>query len=478
MAALLRQTTGVACTPMPGALAARLGLPPMVVDNRDPFRTAFTVSVDAAAGVSSGISATDRATTVRALASDATSPSQLTRPGHIFPLIARDGGVLARDGHTEAAVDLCRLAGLPPVGVICEVCDQTTYEMLRLPALAELAVKLGGMPLISIADLQRYRLRREVLLREVPIPGCDAAPGAEAESATTTSRGDSPSLAPSPPPPAWYVAGRRAAVSVNCADNSYVVTVWRPSVPPPAAAAPTVGVLVSSASDEAADAAALAGALAATPTTAHAPFAAVLHVVAAGPLHANIPRGRVAGHVATLAPAPAATSPPSAYDALYPPPAALLGTPYLAYATGAHGLCDRVAAEVAQLVRAVSDAVVTARGDALVFTPALPALPAAPPMPPATAFTYFAPAAVGDHAATPLPRVWLFDAPAAAAMSVVPLPPRVAGGDGGGAGVVGGVGGADATVKVVPAPAACAVHGGPTASSPLPAPPGPAGGSF
>ena len=110
----VRHTSGVLCAPMPAALADTLGLPPMVARNQDPRQTAYTVSVDAQVGVGTGISAADRATTARLLATPATTPGDLNRPGHLFPLRARDGGVLERRGHTEAAVDLCRLAGLPP----------------------------------------------------------------------------------------------------------------------------------------------------------------------------------------------------------------------------------------------------------------------------------------------------------------------------------------------------------------------------
>ena len=121
------------CAPMPGAVADRLALPPMVADNEDPRGTAYTVSVDARAGISTGISAADRAHTLRLLADPATDAADLARPGHVFPLRARDGGVLQRAGHTEAAVDLCRLAGLAPVGVIAELVHDDG-SMMRLPA--------------------------------------------------------------------------------------------------------------------------------------------------------------------------------------------------------------------------------------------------------------------------------------------------------------------------------------------------------
>jgi 3,4-dihydroxy 2-butanone 4-phosphate synthase/GTP cyclohydrolase II len=150
----VRQTSGVLCAPMPGEYADRLGLPPMVVDNRDPRRTAYTVSVDARHGIGTGIGAADRARTLRVLADPGTGPDDLIRPGHVFPLRARPGGVLERAGHTEAAVDLCRLAGLPPVGLIAEVIAETG-EPMRLPGLLELATG-AGLPLVSITDLAQH----------------------------------------------------------------------------------------------------------------------------------------------------------------------------------------------------------------------------------------------------------------------------------------------------------------------------------
>ncbi|WP_443020296.1 3,4-dihydroxy-2-butanone-4-phosphate synthase [Sinomonas cyclohexanicum] len=147
----IRYSSGVICVPMPGETADRLELPPMVEDNQDAKGTAYTVSCDLRGGISTGISATDRAKTVAALADGASVPGDFTRPGHIFPLRAVDGGVLVRQGHTEAAVELCRLAGLAPVGVIAEVVHDDG-EMMRLPALREFA-DAHGCPLISIEDL-------------------------------------------------------------------------------------------------------------------------------------------------------------------------------------------------------------------------------------------------------------------------------------------------------------------------------------
>jgi len=153
----IRHTSGLLCAPMSGALADALALPPMVALNEDPRRTAYTISVDARTGVTTGISAADRARTARLLADPATGAGDLVRPGHLFPLRAVDGGVLERRGHTEAAVDLCRLAGLPPVGVIAELVEDDG-SLMRLPAIRRLADG-RGLPVISVADLAEH-LRR------------------------------------------------------------------------------------------------------------------------------------------------------------------------------------------------------------------------------------------------------------------------------------------------------------------------------
>ena len=129
----VRHSSGYICAPMPADLADRLGLPAMVEATEDPLRTAYSVSVDARTGVTTGISAADRSRTLQLLADPATVPGDLVRPGHVLPLRARPGGVLERNGHTEAAVDLCRAAGLAPVGMICELVDDRG-ELLRLPA--------------------------------------------------------------------------------------------------------------------------------------------------------------------------------------------------------------------------------------------------------------------------------------------------------------------------------------------------------
>ncbi|MDJ0353539.1 3,4-dihydroxy-2-butanone-4-phosphate synthase [Pseudarthrobacter sp. PH31-O2] len=150
----IRYSSGVICVPLEGGRAEALALPPMVDINEDAKGTAYTVSCDAALGVSTGISATDRALTARILADPGSQPAALTRPGHVFPLRAVNGGVRERAGHTEAAVELCKLAGLEPVGVIAEVVYDNG-EMMRLDGLRGFALE-HGCPLISIADLVAY----------------------------------------------------------------------------------------------------------------------------------------------------------------------------------------------------------------------------------------------------------------------------------------------------------------------------------
>jgi len=155
MAWTIRHTSGYICAPMSESRADRLGLPLMVADNRDPRLTAYTVTVDAAEGVTTGISAADRAHTIRTLAQEDSIPSDFNRPGHVVPLRARQGGVLVRGGHTEAAVDLCRLAGLAPVGAIGELVHDDG-SMMRLPAVLELG-REHNLPVITIAALIAWR---------------------------------------------------------------------------------------------------------------------------------------------------------------------------------------------------------------------------------------------------------------------------------------------------------------------------------
>lgn len=165
MAFIIRHTSGIVCAPLTPAEARRLNLQPMVAANEAPLGTAFTVSVDVKHGLTTGISAEQRANTVRALANNNLGPSDFVRPGHIFPLIARDGGVLMRSGHTEAAVDLCRLAGLPPVGVICELTNDDGTVMAG-PQIDAFAAK-HGLKRTSVADLIAYRQAREKIIERV-----------------------------------------------------------------------------------------------------------------------------------------------------------------------------------------------------------------------------------------------------------------------------------------------------------------------
>jgi 3,4-dihydroxy 2-butanone 4-phosphate synthase/GTP cyclohydrolase II len=166
MAFFLEHTSGVICTPLEADRADELDLPLMVVANTEAQRTAFTVTVDYRHGTTTGISAADRAATIRALIDPTTKATDLNRPGHIFPLRYRPGGVLKRAGHTEATVDLCRLAGKYPSGVLCEIVTKDKSDMARLPELEAFAAE-HRLPLVSIADLIRYRRQNEKLVRNV-----------------------------------------------------------------------------------------------------------------------------------------------------------------------------------------------------------------------------------------------------------------------------------------------------------------------
>ncbi|MFA4905465.1 MAG: bifunctional 3,4-dihydroxy-2-butanone-4-phosphate synthase/GTP cyclohydrolase II [Candidatus Margulisiibacteriota bacterium] len=156
---------GLVCVPLSSERIEELGLAPMVAENNEPLHTAFTVSVDAAYGISTGISPADRAETIEVLINPKTKSSDLVKPGHVFPLKALDGGVLKRAGHTEAAVDLARLAGLYPGGVICEIIKDNG-QMARVPDLLAFA-REHGMRIITIADLIKYRVRQEKLIRKI-----------------------------------------------------------------------------------------------------------------------------------------------------------------------------------------------------------------------------------------------------------------------------------------------------------------------
>jgi 3,4-dihydroxy 2-butanone 4-phosphate synthase/GTP cyclohydrolase II len=165
VAFMVRHTSGILCAPVTAERARALQLEPMVRDNNAPLHTAFTVSVDYAEGLTTGISADERAATVRALAGGNVIASDFVRPGHVFPLIARDGGVLVRAGHTEAAVDLARLAELPPVGLLGELVNDDG-SVKRLPQLIAFA-KEHELLIVSIADLIAYRRTRERLVERV-----------------------------------------------------------------------------------------------------------------------------------------------------------------------------------------------------------------------------------------------------------------------------------------------------------------------
>jgi 3,4-dihydroxy 2-butanone 4-phosphate synthase/GTP cyclohydrolase II len=166
IAFFLTHTSGVICMPMEGDRLDELELPLMVAENTESMRTAFTVSVDYRHGTTTGISAYDRTATIQALIDPGTTPRDLARPGHIFPLRYRPGGVLKRAGHTEAAVDLARMAGLYPAGVLCEVVDDDKTDMARVPDLERFCAK-HDLLLVSIADIVRYRRQGEKLVRRI-----------------------------------------------------------------------------------------------------------------------------------------------------------------------------------------------------------------------------------------------------------------------------------------------------------------------
>ncbi|MBF9231889.1 3,4-dihydroxy-2-butanone-4-phosphate synthase [Microvirga alba] len=165
MAFIIRNTCGIVCAPLTAAEARRLRLDPMVPSNDAPLGTAFTVTVDVRHGLTTGISAEQRSNTVRALANNNMGAADFVRPGHVFPLIAKDGGVLMRSGHTEAAVDLCKLAGLAPVGVICELAndDGTVMKGPQIDAFGQ----KHNLKRVSVAELIAYRQAREKLVERI-----------------------------------------------------------------------------------------------------------------------------------------------------------------------------------------------------------------------------------------------------------------------------------------------------------------------
>lgn len=159
VAFMAREGRGLICLPLAGTIVDRLDLPLMVVENRSPYGTNFTVSIEAASGVTTGISAADRARTIRVAVDPASTPRDLVRPGHIFPLRARPGGVIERPGQTEASVDMARLCGLTPAGVICEILNDDG-TMARMPDLRIFAAR-HDLRIVSVRQLIEYRLQRE-----------------------------------------------------------------------------------------------------------------------------------------------------------------------------------------------------------------------------------------------------------------------------------------------------------------------------
>jgi 3,4-dihydroxy 2-butanone 4-phosphate synthase / GTP cyclohydrolase II len=181
---IVRNTSGYLCAPMTEQMANHLELPLMTIANQDSLRTQYTVSVDAASGVTTGISAADRARTLQVLADPTSSPESLIRPGHILPLRAHQGGVLARQGHTEATVDLLKLAGLTPVGVIAEMVS-ADGSMTRLPELKEIGAR-EGLPVITIEQIVEYRRAQD----EFPEETVNDRIRFEAEAKLPTIHGD------------------------------------------------------------------------------------------------------------------------------------------------------------------------------------------------------------------------------------------------------------------------------------------------
>ena len=175
MALIIRHTSGIVCAPMTGDEAQRLNLAPMVAENSDPKATAFTVSVDYKHGTTTGISADDRTLTARNLANPNAGAADFSRPGHIFPLVAREGGVLMRSGHTEAAVDLCKLADLPQVAVISELVNDDG-SVMRGPQVVSFAEE-HGFKMISVADLISYRQRQESLIERLEVSEIQTSAG-------------------------------------------------------------------------------------------------------------------------------------------------------------------------------------------------------------------------------------------------------------------------------------------------------------
>lgn len=199
VAFIVRYSSGVICCSVPDARLKELNLPPMLVNNEDPKGTAFTVTTDYKHGTTTGISAADRAATFRALADPTTVPDDFQRPGHVFPLRPRAGGVLERNGHTEAAIDFARLAGCKPAGVLCEIVNEDG-TMARVPDLETFCAQ-HGLVLTSIADLQNYI--RETSTED--LSGKVAFPWVEGETVKAVDEGELPCKRALPP--------KRAAVA-------------------------------------------------------------------------------------------------------------------------------------------------------------------------------------------------------------------------------------------------------------------------
>ena len=167
MALLIRECSGIVCLCLTDERVQQLELPLMVESNESRYQTAFTVSIEAAEGVTTGVSAADRVTTIQAAIADGAKPDDLTKPGHVFPLRARPNGVLERRGHTEVTVDLCRLAGLKPFGVLCELTNPDG-TMARTPEIVAFAIG-HGMTVCSVEDVARYRELQERNTLETPM---------------------------------------------------------------------------------------------------------------------------------------------------------------------------------------------------------------------------------------------------------------------------------------------------------------------
>jgi len=159
MALLIRECSGIVCVCLTDDKVRQLGLPMMVETNNSQYQTAFTVSIEAAEGVTTGVSAADRVTTIKVAAAEDAQPSDIASPGHVFPLRARPGGVLERGGHTEATVDMCRMAGYTPCGVLCEVTNPDG-TMARLPEIIAFGQK-HDMPVCTVEDIRVYRRAKE-----------------------------------------------------------------------------------------------------------------------------------------------------------------------------------------------------------------------------------------------------------------------------------------------------------------------------